>query len=95
MKHYIEQLSEKDKKTLADATVYFETAISQMVQMDASLGCQFSNDQIGQIPEKGEKSIVKHSEWAANYTLVCQKSLLGTSITIDLSHFKKLKSEQQ
>lgn len=82
--------TEKDKKAVADVTKYFEEEISQMVQLDASLGCQFTKEQIGQVPEAGEKTITKHSEWVANYTVVCKKSPLGTKITFDFTQITHL-----
>ena len=80
--------NKKDEKAVADAVAHFENDISKMVQMDASLGCQFTKELIGQVPEEGSG---EHSDWAANFTVVCTKSPLGTKIVIDFSSFKFLK----
>ncbi len=83
--------NKKDEKAVADAVAHFENDIGKMVQMDASLGCQLTKEMIGQVPEEGEEGSGEHSDWAANFTVACAKSPLGTKIVIDFSSFKLLK----
>lgn len=83
--------SNKDKKTLADSVSKFEKDISTLIQFDSSLGCKFENEEIGQVPEDGEKDIEKHSDWQAKYSVTCDKSPVGTKIKIDFTAFKLLK----
>jgi hypothetical protein len=83
--------NKKDEKAVADAVAHFENEIGKMVQMDSTLGCQFTKELIGQVPEEGEKGSGEHSDWAANFTIACAKSPMGTKIVIDFSSFKLLK----
>jgi hypothetical protein len=83
--------SENDKKTVTDAIALFENNISKMVQFDSSLNCQFKKEMIGQVPEKGHEGSGEHSDWAANFSVVCGKSPVGTKLTIDFTSIKRLK----
>lgn len=83
--------NKKDEKIVADAVSRFENDIGKMIQMDASLGCQFTKEKIGQVSEAGEEGSGEHSDWAANFTVACAKSPMGTKIIIDFSSFKLLK----
>lgn len=80
----------KDKKTVADATAHFENDISKMVSFDPSLNCKFKKEMIGQVPEEGHEGSGEHSDWAANFSVTCDKSPLGTKLTVDFSSFKLL-----
>ncbi len=82
--------SEKDKKTLADATSYFEKEMSRMVKMDPALNCQFAKETVGQVPEEGEKNQAEHSDWSAVFTVTCAKAPVGSKITVDFTHFPHL-----
>ena len=81
----------KDKKTLSEAILFFENNISKMIQFDSSLNCQFTKEMIGQVAEEGEEGSGDHSDWAANFAVTCDKSPLGSKLTIDFAHFKRLK----
>lgn len=83
--------NKKDEKVVTDAVAHFENDIGKMVQFVASLQCQFSKENIGQVPEEGEASSAEHSDWAANFNVTCAKSPLGTNIIVDFSSFKLLK----
>lgn len=83
--------SAKDKKTVADAVLMFENDISKMIQFDPALNCQFKKEMVGQIPEEGEEGSGEHSDWAANFSVACGKSPLGTKLTIDFSNINRLK----
>lgn len=83
--------NKKDQKTVDEAILKFENEIAKMVQLDSSLNCQFTKEQIGQIPEEGEESSGEHSNWAANFNVTCLKSPVGTSLKIDFSNFKLIK----
>jgi hypothetical protein len=83
--------SEKDKKAVAEAVAMFENNISKMVQFDPSLNCKFKKELIGQVPEKGEEGSGEHSDWAANFAVTCEKSPIGTNLTVDFSNIKRLK----
>lgn len=82
----------KDKKTVAMAVSHFEHDIGKMVAFDPSLNCQFKKEIIGQVPEAGHEGSGEHSDWAANFSVHCDKSPLGTKLAIDLSSFKLLRS---
>lgn len=83
--------SKKDEKAVADAVTYFETNIAKMIQLDSSLSCQFTKDMIGQVAEEGKEGSGQHSDWAANFTVTCAKSPVGTKVTIDFSYYKSIK----
>jgi hypothetical protein len=83
--------SEKDKKAVAQAIVNFEKNISKMVQFEPSLGCQFKTDLIGQVPEEGEEGSGEHSDWAAQFSLACSKSPIGSKLTVDFTSFTRVK----
>lgn len=80
----------RDQKVVDQAIKRFENEISKMIQFESSLNCQFRKELIGQIPEKGHEGSGEHSDWAANFSVTCTKSPLGTKITIDFSSFKLL-----
>jgi hypothetical protein len=82
--------TEKDKKAVSHATQIFETDIGKMVQFEPSLNCQISKEMIGQIPEAGNEGSGEHSDWAANFAVTCEKSPLGSKLTVDLTNFKQL-----
>lgn len=86
--------SDQDKKKIADATAIFETQIAQMIQFDSSLGCKFTNDRIGlffkeQSKDKN-KNTGEHSDWIANYSVVCAKSPVNTNLQIDFTRFEHI-----
>jgi hypothetical protein len=83
--------SDQDKKTVADAIAHFEKDISKMIQFDPSLNCQLTKDMIGQVPEEGEEGSGEHSDWAANFSVACGKSPVGTKLTVDFTSFKRIK----
>ncbi len=82
--------NKNDEKVVADAIANFEKNISKMIQFDASLDCLFTKEIIGQVSEKDDEGSGEHSEWAANFTVVCAKSPIGTTLIIDFSSFKFL-----
>jgi len=82
---------DKDLQKLKTVTEQFNNSIQQFVQFDQGAECIITPDVIGQIPEKGETEIVKHSDWQAHYNVVCKKSVVDTKIKIDFSVFKNLK----
>ena len=82
---------EQDVKTLNSVTDKFRTLIAKYVQFEASSNCKITPDQIGQVPEKGEKTVSKHSDWQAQYNVTCEKSIVGSKLKIDFTHFVHLK----
>ena len=82
--------TKKDIKTLEDTVSYFEKNMNQLIQLESSLNCQFSKEKIGQMPEGDEKDVINHSDWIASFDVTCAKSPVGTKLTIDFSHFKKI-----
>lgn len=82
----------KDKKTVAEAVAHFENDIGKMVAFEPSLNCQFKKEMIGQVPEAGHEGSGEHSDWAANFSVHCNKSPLGTKLAIDFGSFKLLRT---
>lgn len=82
---------EQDVKTLNLVTEKFMTSIEQYIQFETSSRCKITADQIGQVPEKGEKTVSKHSDWQAQYNVICEKSIVGSKLKIDFSNFSHLK----
>lgn len=78
--------SDKDKKMEADAVALFETKISEMVQFDAALKCQIQKEEI-KVHREG-----KHADFEAEFKVTCEKSPEGSTITVDFSSVKKIKS---
>ncbi len=83
--------NKKELQKVQEVTKMFEKNISQYVQLDASLKCQYSKEKIEQIAEANQKGSGTHSDWVANYKLTCDKSPVGTKLTVDFKEFKKLK----
>ncbi len=82
--------SKKDQKTLAEAVHHFESDIGTMIIFDEALGCQIQKENIGQVAEAGEKEISQHSDWAANYTVTCKRSPVGSQVKVDFSSLPHL-----
>jgi hypothetical protein len=94
-----EAKNEKDIKIRDSILAHFETKFSEMVVFDKSLNCSLTKEKIeiqyektsNQLPAKKNKNS-SHSDFVARYIAACDKSPLGTEMTIDFhSHFKKLK----
>ncbi len=83
--------NKKEEKIVSEAIARFENEMSKMVQMDSSLNCKFTKDMIGQVPEEGNEGSGEHSEWVANFTVICSKSPMGTKLIVDFSNFKSLR----
>ena len=77
----------KDKETLMNAVKIFNDDFSKMVQIDSKLGCTFTVDSIEQ---KMESKSSKHSDFKANYNIVCLKNIIGSKIVFNFSKFDKL-----
>ncbi len=82
---------EKDVKKLSEVTAQFENDFSKMVKLDPSLKCQFTKEKLGQVPEKGQKKISKHSDWVAEFSINCEKSPMNSDLVIDFTAFSGLK----
>lgn len=92
-----EAKSENEKKKLSETLAKFENSIGSMIKFEESLGCTFAKDKIGMVSEEeGQKATEKghdkhkgeHSDFAANYTVVCKTEIKGSKLTIDFSQFK-------
>ncbi len=91
--------SEADQKELRALTAKFENEISKFVIFEPALNCRFSKEKIAMILEKvspkKEKQSGKiegeHSDFVANFKVVCEKSVLDSKLTIDFSSFSKMK----
>lgn len=91
--------SEKDKKTLNETLVKFESEISKMIKFDDSLGCIITKNNIemsadNETPKAKTKANKEHqgehSDFVANYSVVCKKAPKGTALTFDFTQFKGL-----
>jgi hypothetical protein len=82
-----EAKSTKDKETLAKIIAQFESNISKMIQLDSSLGCLFVKDKI----EQHREGTGSHSDFIANFNVVCQKSIKGSKLNLNFTSFKGLK----
>lgn len=82
---------EKDVKKLSEVTAMFENDLGKMVKFDSSLKCQFTKEKLGQVPEKGQDKITKHSDWIAEFSVACEKSPLNSDLIIDFTAFSGLK----
>ncbi len=80
-----EAKSEKDKKTVSDISSLFENNINTMVQLDPALGCKISTEKIANQLQG------KHSDFIANFNVLCKKEIIGSKMTIDFTRFKTLK----
>lgn len=83
--------SDKDKKILTEAVTDFATKISSRIQMDPKLNCQFTQDRVGMLVEKGHSGSGQHRDFAANFHVRCAKSPLGTVLVLDFTDLKKIK----
>jgi len=82
---------EQDIKTLNAVTEKFSNSINKFIQFDQDSRCQITSEQIGQVPEKGEKTVSKHSDWQAQYNVKCEKSIAGSKLKIDFTDFDHIK----
>lgn len=84
--------SDQDKKKITETTTTFETQIAQLIQFDSSLGCKFTNDRIGLFfqEQSKNKGSGEHSDWIANYSVVCAKSPVNTNLLIDFTRFEHI-----
>ncbi len=91
--------TEKEMKKLQEAISNFEKNISQMVQLDSAAECIISKDLIDRVGETEEKDVKnakgkhkgEHSNFVANFSVVCKKDIRGSRMTVDFSGLKKIK----
>jgi hypothetical protein len=96
--------SDKDKKTVADSILKFETGIASMVVFDPSLNCVITKELIeiqkeeaaaektkADSQQKSKKHKGEHSDFVANFKVACAKSIVGSKVTIDFKLFKQIK----
>lgn len=93
--------SDKDKKKLSEAVTKFETGIASMVVFDAALNCVMTKELIEvQAETKDEKTTGKsvqkekqgeHSNFVANFNVVCAKSIVGSKVTFNFTSFQRIK----
>ncbi|MBC7420219.1 MAG: DUF2796 domain-containing protein [Bdellovibrio sp.] len=80
---------ESDKKKQTEALGFLQKNISEMVRFEASLKCVITKDKIEINQSKGEK----HSAVDAEFSVICEKSPVGSAITFNVqTTFPKLKS---
>ncbi|MCE3010891.1 MAG: DUF2796 domain-containing protein [Proteobacteria bacterium] len=77
--------SEKHKKIHDSAIAAFENDIGKMIQMDPALGCVFKKEKIEQVIDG------THSDFVADLSVNCRKSVDGSKVTFDFTQFKGLK----
>jgi hypothetical protein len=77
--------SEKHKAKYAESVALFENSVAKMVQMDSSLGCVFKKEKIEQVIDGS------HSDFVAEWSVTCQKSVEGSKINFDFTSVKGLK----
>jgi type III secretory pathway component EscV len=91
--------SEKDKIKFNSILTKFESDIGKMIKFEDSLGCVFSKEKIEmnseqEKPEEKNKDHQahqgEHSDFVANYSVVCKKAPKGTNLIFDFSYFKDL-----
>ena len=92
--------TEKEKKALQETVDLFEKNISSWIQLDSSLGCVWTKENIGMISEKsdkanseksGKKHQGEHSNFVANMNVVCKKDIQKSKVTFDFKQLKRLK----
>ncbi|MFZ4405106.1 MAG: ZrgA family zinc uptake protein [Pseudobdellovibrionaceae bacterium] len=88
----------REKKKLSDTILKFEKEVSSLIQFDKSLECTFIKDKIDMVVEKTDcknkdhhKNHGQHSDFIANYNVVCKKDVKGTALKLDFTQFKGLK----
>ncbi len=80
--------TDADKKKQHDAFSLLETNIGDMVQFDASLKCEISKTKMEVDQHEGGK----HSDIDATFSVICQKSPVGSTLTFNIQKtFPKLK----
>lgn len=79
--------SAQDKKAVSEASAKFESEIRSLVQMHPRLNCVFKKDNIEVKAAKGGG----HSDFVANFNVICLRSPLGTSLTVDFSLYPNMK----
>ena len=94
-----EARSEKDKKMVSDAITKFESEMAKMVKFDSTLNCHFTKEKVEIVKDKDHSEGKEqkkeehgtHSDFVANFTVVCSKAVVGTKLTIDFGVFLRLK----
>lgn len=82
-----EAKSEKDKKRISEAMSKFENEMSKMIQLESSLGCQFTKDSVSLEREPGEN----HADFVATFHINCKKPIKGSKVKIDFTNFSRIK----
>lgn len=90
--------SDQDKKRLQDAIAKFESEIAQMVVFEKSLGCQITKDNVALESQSQEKPAAKkahkhaeHADFVASFSVICEKSVVGSKVEVDFTNFKRIK----
>ena len=99
-----EPQSEAQKKVYHDVVEKFERDIGKMIVFDRRLGCMISKDKIERVadipepaaaPTKGKKAkaapTAQHSDFIANFNVICGLAIDGSVIKFDFSGFSHLK----
>lgn len=78
--------TEADRKTSDEAIRKFVLGISKTIQFDPNSKCQFQKEKTQLGSEKKEK----HSDFVAHFSVQCQSSVLGSTLTFDFSQLPRL-----
>lgn len=93
--------TEREKKALSTMISEIENGIKTMVKFDESLNCAFTKDKIEMRAEDHSKENEKdhedhkeegeHSDFVAEFSILCSKSPKDTKLVLDFSKLKKIK----
>ena len=84
--------SKKDKKKLDETMAQFENEIGKIIQFESELGCQFTKDKITMVADDDgdAKQASDHSDFVAEFSVTCLKSIVGSKVVFDFTAFKGL-----
>lgn len=85
-----EAKTDNDKASVKKATEDFDGKILSLIQFDKALECSISKRDLRIERESGQQKS-SHSNFVANFDLICKKEIKGSSIVIDFSSYNKIK----
>lgn len=77
--------TENEKRTLTAMISEFENGIKGMIKFDDNLACVFTKDKIAMLSES------EHSDFIAEFTILCAKSPKDSRLVLDFTKLKKIK----
>ncbi len=90
-----EPKTETEKNLLSQVTQQWESQISQLVRFEEKSQCAFTKESVGLQTDRSskdqKKSHTDHADFEAVFLMACKQMLKGSTVTVDLTRFSKIK----